>query len=56
MIVTPKGRFGIINTRALDDAVPATAPAEPISYDGEDTAGRVGRRETRWAPVTDFPE
>jgi hypothetical protein len=56
MIETPGGRFGIINTRALDDAVPATAPAEPISYDGEDTAGRVERREARWAPVTDFPE
>ena len=56
VIETDKARFGIINTRTLDDSVPATADAEAISYDGEDTGGRVGRRESRWAPVTDFPE
>lgn len=56
MIDTPTGRFGIINTHALDDPAPATAAAQPISYDGEETAGRVARREERWSPVTGFPE
>ena len=56
MIETPKGRFGIINTHALTDPAPATAAAQPISYDGEETAGRVARREERWSPVTGYPE
>lgn len=55
VIETPLGRFGIINTRALADTVGPTADAEPINYDGEDTRGRVARREARWSPVTDFP-
>lgn len=55
MIETPRGRFGIINTRALADPVPPLAPAEAAHYDGEDTAERVDRREKRWSPVTDFP-
>ena len=55
-IKTPQGRFGIINTRALVKPPPDLAVAEPISYDGEDTAGRVSRREQRWSAVTDFPQ
>ena len=55
MIDTPRGRFGIVNTHALSDPAPALAAAEPMHYDGEDTAGRVERRENRWSPVTDFP-
>ena len=55
MIETPKGRFGIVNTHALADPVPATASAQPISYEGEDTDGRITRREERWSPVTEFP-
>lgn len=55
MIDTPGGRFGIINIHALADPVPATAAPVPMSYDGEETAARVARREERWSPVTDFP-
>ena len=51
---TTQGRFGIINTRALVNPPPELPVAEPISYDGEDTAGRVSRREERWSSVTSF--
>ena len=55
VIETAAGRFGIINTHALD-AVPDTmAAVAPIDYDGEDTAGRVSRREQRWTPVASLP-
>ena len=56
VIETPKGRFGIINTHSLVDPLPAMAAREPVSYDGEDTGGRVARREERWSRVTGFPE
>ena len=56
VIDTPKGRFGIINTHALSDPQPTMAAREPVSYDGEDTGGRVARREERWSRVTGFPE
>lgn len=56
VIETPQGRFGIINTHALRDPQPPTAPATPVSYDGEDSTGRVARREERWSRVTDIPE
>ena len=56
VIETPHGQFGIINTHALCDPQPSMPPAEPISYDGEDTTGRVARREARWSRVTDIPE
>lgn len=55
-IETPNGRFGIINTHALTDPAPATAKPQPISYDGEETEGRVARREERWSPVSAFPK
>ena len=44
--------FGIINTHALDDTPADIAPVGAISYDGEDVAGRIGRRAERWTPVT----
>ena len=56
IIKTPKGRFGIINTHALVDPHPELAAREAVSYDGEDTSGRVARREQRWSRVTAFPE
>lgn len=55
VIATPKGRFGIVNTRALVDPQPAMAQPEPISYDGEDRDGRAARREERWSQVTAVP-
>lgn len=54
-IETPKGSYGIINTHALDDTPDNLAAAGAISYGGEDTSGRVGRREERWTPVTGLP-
>ena len=56
VIETPNGRFGIINTHALVDPQPLTAAPEAVSYDGEDTGGRVARREERWSRVTGIPE
>ena len=43
--------YGIINTHALDAPPPDMAPVGAISYDDEDTGGRVSRRERRWTPV-----
>ncbi|MBT8100835.1 MAG: aldehyde-activating protein [Gammaproteobacteria bacterium] len=55
VIETGQGRFGIINTHSLAEAPGDIAAVEPISYDKEDKAGRVGRREERWTPVTHVP-
>ena len=54
-IETDTGRFGIVNTRALAPVPENIAAAAPMSYDGEDTNGRVARREERWTPVTSVP-
>lgn len=55
VIEAPEGRFGIINTHALSETPADLAAVGPISYDGEDTSGRVDRRITRWTPVTGVP-
>lgn len=55
VIETEQGRFGIINTHALVESPPDMAAVAPITYDNEDTAGRVARREERWAPVGSVP-
>ena len=55
VIETDSGRFGIINTHTLKPVPPDIAGVEPISYDGEDTGGRVARREERWARVKAIP-
>ena len=55
VIETSAGRFGIINTHTLVPVPEDIAGTEPISYDGEDTSGRVARREERWAPVSSVP-
>ena len=47
--------FGIINTHALVDGGDEIGAPQAMSYDGEDVAGRVGRREERWTPVTAGP-
>ena len=46
---------GIVNTHALIDGADDLAAPEAISYDGEDVAGRVGRRDERWTPVSAVP-
>ena len=55
VIETPRGRFGIINTHSLDPQPEDLAAATAISYDGEQTDGRVQRREQRWANVSEVP-
>ena len=55
VIETEQGRFGIINTHSLKVTPGDIAAVEPITYDSEDKQGRVGRRQTRWTPVTGVP-
>lgn len=54
-INTAAGRFGIINSRALQDRKLALAVATPMSYDTEESADRVLRREQRWTPLRSRP-
>ena len=55
MVETSGGRFGIVNTRLLQPR-PADIPAPaPATYDGEDAAGRIARRERRWSRVGMVP-
>ena len=54
-IETDQGHFGIINTHSLAATPADIADVAPITYDSEDKRGRVGRRETRWTPVTGVP-
>lgn len=49
-------RFGIINIHALRDIPGELAATAPISYDGEDSGGRISRREQKWTPVTAIPD
>lgn len=55
VLQSDEGDFGIINTLALVDAPADLAEPQPISYDGEDTGGRVSRRTERWTRVTALP-
>ena len=55
VIDTDAGRFGIINTHALDAIPDNIAAVASIRYDSEDTPGRVERREKRWTPVATVP-
>ena len=54
-INSPNGCFGIINTHALIEAPPQIADPLTISYDSENTEGRVSRRGERWTPVSALP-
>ena len=54
-ISSGNGRFGIINTHALESMPDAIAAPAPISYDNENTEGRVSRRGERWTPVGKLP-
>ena len=55
VIETGAGRFGIINTHALDEQPVGLSKPGPIVYDGEATQDRVARRERVWTPVTTVP-
>jgi hypothetical protein len=48
---TAAGLKAVVNIRALTDCVRFTAPPRPMSYEGEDVAGRLARRTARWMPV-----
>lgn len=56
VIETSGSAFGIVNVHALKESPGNFAATTPISYDAEDLAGRVARREERWTPVTEFPD
>ena len=47
--------YGIVNTHALETTPDDIAEVGAISYDDEDVAGRVSRREQRWTPVSELP-
>jgi hypothetical protein len=55
IIESPAGRFGIINTHALESIPDDIAEVGAISYDDEDVPGRISRREERWTPVSGVP-
>ena len=55
VIETDAGHFGIINTHALDEQPDDLAEPGAITYDGEATDDRIGRRERVWTPVTTVP-
>lgn len=55
VIDTKDGSFGIINTRALKSIPANMADVGPISYEDEDSTGRISRREERWTPVKKVP-
>ena len=55
VIETRSGRFGIVNTHTLAPVPGDIAGTEAISYEGENTSGRVARREERWTPVSAVP-
>jgi len=55
VIETDSGAYGIVNVHALSETPEDLAATAPISYDTEDTGGRVSRRKERWTPVTEIP-
>jgi len=42
----------VLNVLAADIQPFASREAEPMNYDGEDAASRIGRRVDRWMPAT----
>lgn len=53
VLKTTEGSWGIINTRALYEGPIDMSAVEPSDYDGEDTSGRIKRREDRWTPASE---
>lgn len=54
-IESDNGLFGIINTHALKEKPAKVSRPLPISYDSENTEGRVSRRGERWTPISKLP-
>lgn len=55
LIETAGKAYGIVNLHAFRERPAGLAAAKPMSYDGEDVGGRVGRRAERWTPVETYP-
>ncbi|HSN18106.1 MAG TPA: aldehyde-activating protein [Gammaproteobacteria bacterium] len=43
-------RYAVLSANVLD-CRDRMGPPQPMDYDGEDAAGRMSRRRTRWTPV-----
>ena len=55
-IAVGERHYGIVNVRAIDLSDDQEfSVSQPVSYDGEDTPGRVARRAERWTPVNRLP-
>ncbi len=55
IIETGGKAYGIVNIHALKKRPPKLAATAPISYEAEDSGGRVARRAARWTPVSARP-
>jgi hypothetical protein len=53
VVDTPSGSFATLNVNVLLPAIDLS-PATPVSYDAEDPAQKLARREHNWTPVTDL--
>ena len=45
------GAWATLNVNCLAERALFPAAPEPVSYEGEDPAGRVARRKARWTPA-----
>ena len=50
-ISTPRGRYGIVNLNALQQALADLPEPRAVVYEGEDPLQRTARREARWTPL-----
>jgi hypothetical protein len=50
-IQTPRGAYGIVNTRALMPVPEGLPEAVAADYSSEGTSERLARREQRWTPL-----
>ena len=50
-IETPRGRYGIVNLRAIQPLPSGLKEPAAVNDDAEDTGQRVARREQLWTPV-----
>jgi hypothetical protein len=55
VVETPRGRFGVLNVRALRNVPPGLPDEAAVSYDDETVEQRLSRREQRWTPIAGTP-
>jgi hypothetical protein len=46
-----EGQWATLNVNCLDEGAAFAQAAHPVSYEGEDAAGRLARRKARWTPA-----